>query len=307
MGEGKVLGPEPFQLESRGIMTGLFRACKQQIGSFVYRCSGRVPFARGYSAYRSCYLGRFVGRRDFLQLFQEGRELPDGLGVGLDERVVEYPWILSRLMGYEGKCRFLDAGSTLNSQTILAHQLAKPHKWTIFTLAPERECFWSRGVSYVYDDLRSMPFREEWFDAVFCISVIEHVGMDNSLYASDKCYREGKTQDYLLAVDEVRRVLKPSGRLFLTVPFGIYEDHGWLQQFDSAMLSNLVSRFQPQRANISFYRYTSRGWRCAREGECRNLTYSDVHLERFSRGKNKAVDVDFAAAAHAVACLDLQK
>jgi hypothetical protein len=34
---------------------------------------------------------------------------------------------------------------------------------------------------------------------------------------------------------ELRRVLKPKGRLFLTVPYGIHRDYGLFQQFDHAL------------------------------------------------------------------------
>jgi len=288
-------------------MTGLYRVCKQQLGSMVYRCTGRIPFSTGYHSFRTSYLERFIDNREFLDVFQEGGELPEGLGTGLDERVVEYPWVLSNLAAYKGKCRFLDAGSTLNNPMMLGHKLAQPHQWTILTLAPEPECFWYRGVSYVYDDLRMMPFRPDWFDAVFCISVIEHVGMDNTLYAKDPSYRQSETQNYLVAIDEIRRVIRPGGRLFLTVPFGRYENHTWLQQFDSAMLSKVVSTFGPQCANLSFFRYTPRGWRRATEDECSNLSYFDAHAERFSGTKKPAQDGDHAAAACGLACVELQK
>lgn len=190
---------------------------------------------------------------------------------------------------------------------ILEHELVKPHKWTVFTLAPERECLWNLGVSYVYDDLRAMPFKGVWFDAVFCVSVIEHVGMDNRLYATDSSYRQSSPRDHLLAIDEIKRVLRPNGRLFLTVPFGAHEDHGSLQQFDSAMLSTLASRFGPQAATKSFFRYTSRGWKSATEPECEDLSYFDVHAGKFLKAEIREYDVAVGVAARAVACIELQK
>ena len=41
------------------------------------------------------------------------------------------------------------------------------------------------GVSCLYEDLRALPYRASYFDAVACISTLEHVGMDNRLYGSD--------------------------------------------------------------------------------------------------------------------------
>ena len=55
---------------------------------------------------------------------------------------------------------------------------------TIVTLAPEPVAFTSLGVSYLYGDLRQLPFRDDWFDEVACLSTLEHVGMDNAVYGA---------------------------------------------------------------------------------------------------------------------------
>jgi len=291
-------------------MNRLFRTSSQQLGSWVYGCSARIPPVRRrlYGSHRNTYIQRFISKYDLLRFFQQRRALPDEFGIGLDERVIEYPWVLSRLLKYQEKCRFLDAGSTLNHEMILHHPLVKRHKWTILTLAPESECFWDLGVSYAYEDLRSMPFRDQWFDAAFCVSVIEHVGMDNVSYTPDKSYRESRAQDYLQAIDELKRVLRPGGWLYLTVPFGSYENHGWLQQFDSSMLSRLVAHFEPQRTDKTFFRYSDQGWNLATEEECRNSYYCHIDAGRFSKALDrKRYDMNFTAAASAVVCIELQK
>lgn len=59
-----------------------------------------------------------------------------------------------------------------------------------------------------YDEnIEALTFPDASFDAVLCIEVLEHVG------------------DPVAAVREMRRVLRPGGRLFLTVPF-LYGYHG---------------------------------------------------------------------------------
>ncbi len=280
----------------------------ESLGCFAYLCRGRLPHTKGYGHYRDRYVRGILGNDELLQVFRAGQELPEDFGRRLDERVVEYPWVLSRLGRYRSKARFLDAGSTLNHEAILQHPAVRPHKWNILTLSPEPKCFWELGVSYLYEDLRCVPFKDEWFDAVTCISVIEHVGMDNIFFATENVYRENRPRDYLRAVEEMRRVIIPGGWLFLTVPFGQYEDHGWLQQFDSGMLSTLISEFQPQKVNKTFFRYTERGWKLASEEECRDMSYFDVLRNKLSMSKESVrFDSDFAAAARGVACIELQK
>src|SRR5437867_541241 len=187
-------------------MTNLLRSLKRQIEISLFRYKGRVPFARSYPVCRNFYIGRTIRDEALLRAFQLGLQLPSEFGVGLDERVVEYPWVLSKLSRYNEKCHFLDAGSTLNHEFIMRHPLVDWQKWTILTLAPEPECFCNLGVSYIYDDLRAMPFRDQCFDAVFCVSVIEHIGMDNTHYTRDDSYQQNQPQDYIRAINEMKRV-----------------------------------------------------------------------------------------------------
>lgn len=281
----------------------------EPLGCFLYFCRGRLPLSVGYREYRNCYVRKVIANEELLDVFSAGQELPAGFGVRLDERVVEYPWLLSRLARYGTKLRVLDAGSTLNYEEILQHPAVKKHKCSIVTLAPETECFWDEGVSYFYEDLRSLPCKDEWFDAIACISTIEHVGMDNVLVTLEKSHRENRPRDFLSAVREMRRVLKPGGSLFLTVPFGRYELHGWLQQFDSGMLSALISEFRPQKVDKSFFRYTGQGWKLAAEEECSELSFSDVIRNKHAIGKDRVrgFPSDYAVAARAVACIELRK
>jgi len=282
--------------------------CRQQIGLLNYRCNGRLPFTRGngYLAYWNFTLERLVHNEELLKLLQQTCPLPTGIGVQLDERVIEYPWVLSKLLSYKEECRFLDAGSTMNHAFIMEHPLVKRHKWTLLTLAPERECFANLGVSYVYDDLRAMPFKDDCFDAVFCVSVIEHVGMDNAGYTADKSYRQKQPRDYLPAIDEMKRVLKPNGWLFLTVPFGQYENHGWFQQFDSATLSDLISQFRPRKDERVFFRSTQQGWQQCGEDDCKLLSYwLASKADSSTNGKQRQPAPP--ASATGLACIALQK
>ena len=276
---------------------------------FIYLSRGRLPLSVGYREYRNRYVRKIIGNDEVMRVFDTGQQLPLGFGSRMDERVVEYPWVLSRLGRYEHRLRVLDAGSTLNYETILRHPAVKKHKWSILTLAPETECFWDEGISYLYEDLRSLPCKDGWFDAITCISTIEHVGMDNMLVTMEKSHRENRPQDFLRAVREMRRVLKPGGALFLTVPFGRYEQHGWQQQFDSSMLAALISEFRPQKMEKTFFRYTEKGWKLAGEEECRDLSFSDVIRNKHATRKDRVrgFPADYAVAARAVACIELRK
>jgi SAM-dependent methyltransferase len=78
-----------------------------------------------------------------------------------------------------------------------------------------------RGVADAYYDGTTFPFPEGKFDSVLCNQVLEHVF----------------TPDAFLS--EIYRVLKPGGRVLLTVPF-IWDEHE--QPFDYARYSSFGLR-----------------------------------------------------------------
>jgi hypothetical protein len=88
----------------------------------------------------------------------------------------EYSWLLAHLQS--GPEIFLDAGSALNHAFILEQPVLEKKKLHILTLAPESNCFWQKGISYLYHDLRSIPIRDGYYDAIVGLSTLEHVGCD---------------------------------------------------------------------------------------------------------------------------------
>lgn len=168
------------------------------------------------------------------------------------------------------------------------------------TLAPESKNFSVRNVSYVYGDLRSIPFPDDYFDVIGCISTLEHVGMDNTKnYTANSRYKENKTEDYLMAIAELKRVLMAGGNLFLTVPFGKYQNFGSFQQFDKVMIDKLITNFNGKKHEVVFYKYAKSGWQISSAGKCNSVEYTVA--EKTKR------DLLLPVAASAVACIKLTK
>jgi Methyltransferase domain len=113
-----------------------------------------------------------------VKAFGAGGPLPSGYGVGIDERVVEFPWLFAQHL----RGRTLDAGSALNHAHILDRVLPRIDELHVVTLEPEDLAFTERRVSYVYADLRDLPYKDGYFDSVVCLSTLEHVGMENTRY-----------------------------------------------------------------------------------------------------------------------------
>jgi SAM-dependent methyltransferase len=273
----------------------------------VYLKSERRPWTTGYGEFREQSLRAAVHDKPLLKTFRAGHDLPTGYGHRLDARIVEIPWTVSNVPTQTGN--FLDAGSALNYDFVLTSPALQQQKVTIVTLAPEGEAFWRLGVSYHFGDLRKLDFRDELFDMVACISTIEHIGMDNSMYAGDAdIARRGDPTEFLLAVSELRRVLKPGGKLCISFPFGRYENHGWFQQFDAPLLDQLVTSFQPSELHENIFRYETEGWRRSNRHECADCEFFDVHeSKQFKPGSSIDLPADYAAGERAVACLALNK
>ena len=255
--------------------------------------SGMKPWTKGYDEYKHREIERVLREGGF-----SSETLPAGFGFRLDERIVEYPWLFSRLPSGPGT--LLDAGSVLNHDLFFELPALKAKKVHICTLAPESECFWDQGVSYLFGDLRSLPYRDNWFDWVVCLSTLEHVGMDNTLlYSHDPVHKEARPQDCLAAVHELKRVLKPGGTLYASVPFGKAVNHGWLQIFDQAGIDSLIAAFAPRATIARYFLYSTGGWQPATSATAANATFFDIHHA-------PTYDNDFAASARAVCCLELQ-
>jgi SAM-dependent methyltransferase len=206
---------------------------------------------------------------EMLERFAMGEPLPDGYGLGLDERCVEYPW----LFAHRPSGLVLDAGSTLNQRFILDRLLPRIGELHVVTLAYEGIAYPERDVSYVFADLRELPYRDGVFDTVVCISTLEHIGMDNTSYAAGATSSGDPVRDRLKAASELRRVTRSEGRLLITVPYGQREDHGWLQQLDADDIRDLAAAVGG--ATVSVYEYQAGGWQLSDLDQAAAMRFGD--------------------------------
>ena len=272
-----------------------------------YMHVGRVvPWSPGYGAYRERLIVQALADEMLLDRFRSGEPLPPGYGVGVDERCIEYPWLLAHLR--DKPEILLDAGSALNHDFLLEHPVLQRKVIHILTLAPESRCFWQKGISYLYEDLRNIPIRDDYYDTIVCISTLEHVGLDNTLFIQSEAYAEQRPDDFLVALLEMRRVLKPGGRLFITVPYGKYRNFGSFQQFDAQLVERIIAAFESARVEQTHFRYTADGWNSSTPEACGDAEYVNWIMQPPSqRPANFPDHPDRAAAARALACLMLIK
>lgn len=250
------------------------------------------PETLAYDAAHRALVRSLLESEEWLGAFGRDGQLPPGLGAGFDERVAEFPWLFSR--GLSG--RVLDAGSVLNHRHMVEAVRPLVEDLTIVTLAPEPTAFTELGVSYVYADMRALPFRDDWFDAVVCLSTLEHVGMDTAVYGAAGPRAENPREEAAQALRELLRVVRPGGRVHVSVPFGRREDHGWLRQLDREDVDDLLARTGVSRHEETAFGHTPRGWRRTAPARLAELGYNAA--------PGRAADG--AVAARGVLCLTIE-
>lgn len=163
------------------------------------------------------------------------------VGKGYTERCIETPWVAHLVKDVK---ILLDIGFTFASPEYLGLLLELKDKYNVQISAvdiiePQRvktryPSEWLNSVLEVkvmIGDIRSIDLPKDHFDAVTCISTIEHVGFDepsktlpNSAFerkydASEVNYiRDHDTNRNVL--DNLHKTLKPKGKLLISVPMG---------------------------------------------------------------------------------------
>jgi SAM-dependent methyltransferase len=182
---------------------------------------------------------------------------------GTDERLVEVPWVLSRLRSG----RVLEVGYAFAEPAYLAGLVeAAPGDLVGVDLAQAEVPGFETAVA----DARDLPFSDASFDQILLVSTLEHIGADNELYGSQGARDEtGRAE----ALRELRRILRPDGRLLVTVPLGEPGDHGWFRQDDIPGWTRLFTDAGYFVEEQEAYELGDEGWRSAPTFEPGGVVY----------------------------------
>ncbi len=205
--------------------------------------------------------------------FPHSITLPANYGRGMTERVVEL--LIARLTYQPGK-HVLDVGhaNIMNAHARMLKTLPRPLTITGVDIASPSEEIRSLYTESVRASITGTNFPDESFDLIWCISTLEHFGMDNSLYTTQ--FIVDQEMD-LKAVQEMIRILRRDGTLYISVPYGKYEDLGWLRNYDQARWQQLLAVARPvSRVSELYFKYSDEhGWKVARPDELVDTGYSD--------------------------------
>jgi SAM-dependent methyltransferase len=114
----------------------------------------------------------------------------------------EYPWALQRAGQLPGS-RVLDAGCGGSIFPVYLASIGMQTTACDVVLPPGLDRLNESFIQYIQGDLTALPLADSIFDAIFCISVLEHL----------------EEKGAVTALMELRRVLRPGGRLLLTTDY----------------------------------------------------------------------------------------
>lgn len=175
-------------------------------------------------------------------------------------RYAEFSAIGDR-MALESGQRILDVSSPQWFTIFLAHKYPNVHFDYINIIDVELEAYRLicdvckiTNIQYHLEDVRSLSFDDNIFDKVITISVLEHIYPE----------QDGDSQ----ALTEIKRVLKPEGKVFLTVPYkeernivyiegSVYEREGqektfFAKEYDREIFDRLVKDTGFVSSNLAY-------------------------------------------------------
>lgn len=199
--------------------------------------------------------------------------LPMQYGRNLPERVVE---IFFARFYYKPGLKVLDVGcaNAMECHLRMVRNLEPPRDIVGIDIsvpsARTRRCY----DRFLHESIVSSRIEAESFDLIWCISALEHFGMDNSSYTDQFILSEDMD---VQAVKEMVRILPRGGRLLVTVPYGKYENHTWFRNYDADHLRSLLAPVGCHaEIQTSYYRHThGAGWRAASVEELEHVGYYD--------------------------------
>jgi len=189
-----------------------------------------------------------------------------------NERCIETPWVVSHCHDKE---KVLEVGISLVDQTyldgiikLLNHGVKEFHTLDIVPVERTLSRFTKDVQNIILErfintigDARDIPYTNDFFDQIFCISTLEHIGHDeyecdrakNTVFkrsSKEPLNRNDILKDFtadIEAIQEFQRILKQSGELLLSVPMG---KGGLCTGRDSKGLIGFQTEYNVERWNM---------------------------------------------------------
>ena len=127
------------------------------------------------------------------------------------DRDIEWSWIAAQMPPGPGEA--LDFGHGSSHLGLIAAQ--RGFNVTAVDLQPARWCYQHPGLRFVQGDILRLPLPVGHFDVVINCSTVEHVGLVGRYGVSEE-----RSDGDLDAMARLGQLMKPGGRMLLTIPVG---------------------------------------------------------------------------------------
>ena len=182
-----------------------------------------------------------------------------------NERVIERPFVFQNLPE-KSNARILDIGCADSIMPIEMASLGYEAYGNDYKKYP----FTHPRFKFIIGDAMKLPFQDNFFNAITCISVLEHVGLSKDF--GQVFERKDK-----MLMEKIRKMLKKKGVLILTTSFGTSRILGnkHTRVYDSKECKMLFSGFK--KIKERYFYLSNEGW----------LEAKPEFLERITKDKNK--------------------
>jgi len=236
--------------------------------------ANKIDTVRGY--WRQLRIIREINRSRVLNgdRLEADTPLPQRYGIGLHERVIEILYVYSL---YDPSESILDVGCS-NVMPCHRHALKELGAKDNVVGLDIVECTFTYRKFYkniMIADIQDVDVDQYGFDQIWCISTLEHVGMDNSKYGVNTILDSNAAER---AMVKMANLLNPKGSLYVTLPFGLLENHGWLKNYDKESVERLLAGTQAQFSRIEqfYFKYDDeQGWERSDDSALAETGYYD--------------------------------
>jgi SAM-dependent methyltransferase len=154
----------------------------------------------------------------------------------IGERAIEYPWAYKNISDLKnGKIMDVGAKEGLPITDMLLENQNIVYAIDLNAVATHQ----NGNLIIAKGDIISTTFEDNFFDSVIVISTLEHIGVAGR-YGISVANETGDFQ----AMSEIFRVLKPGGKVLVTVPYGMGKSLPLNRLYDAERTKKLFTNFE---------------------------------------------------------------
>lgn len=183
----------------------------------------------------------------------------------VSERVIEYPFIFENLRHVKTGGRILDVG--YRGSPLIAEIAVFDYECHAIDI---RNPFKYAGINIVRGSICNAPYREGVFDVITAVSTIEHIGLSEP-YGDVEKRGTDKT-----ALNEIKRILKPDGKILITLPYGKVVPWTYYRAYDGPSLRRMLSGLKIEVDKYFIRDENNRTWLQSTRAQVERVYSSDV-------------------------------